>query len=60
MAQKRAAFTEAEVRRALKAARREGFRRVELTATLEGLKIVAVQEPADPAEPAEDHVARLD
>lgn len=59
MAQKRAAFTEAEVRRALKAARREGFRRVELTATPEGLKIVAVQEPELDL-PAPDHLARLD
>lgn len=43
MSPRRAAFTETEVRRALKAAKAEGFDRVELTPTPDGLKIVATR-----------------
>lgn len=40
MTARRASFTETEVRRALKAARAEGFGRVELIPSAHGLKIV--------------------
>ena len=40
MSQRRAQFTEVEVRRALKAAKAEGFDRVELTQTPDGVKVV--------------------
>lgn len=40
MTARRASFTETEVRRALKAAKAEGFGRVELIPSREGLKIV--------------------
>lgn len=47
---RRATFTEAEVRRALKAAKAEGFARVEMIQSPEGLKLVierdAKNEPA--------------
>ncbi len=43
MTARRASFTETEVRRALKAAKAEGFQRVELTPTKDGLKIVVEQ-----------------
>jgi hypothetical protein len=43
MSPRRAKFTEVEVRRALKAAKAEGFDRVELTPTPDGLKIVATR-----------------
>lgn len=43
MTARRASFTETEVRRALKAAKAEGFQRVELTSTKDGLKIVVEQ-----------------
>lgn len=40
MSPRRASFTETEVRRALKAAKAEGFDRVELTPTPDGVKVV--------------------
>lgn len=56
---RRLPYTEADLRRAMRAAKKEGFRRVELTATPEGLKIVAAL-GLDPADPVEGHVAHLD
>jgi hypothetical protein len=57
MTARRASFTETEVRRALKAAKAEGFQRVELTPTKDGLKIVVEQvargEPDDMIEDLE-------
>lgn len=43
--ERRPSYSEADLRRAMRAARKEGFQVVELTPTPEGLKIVArVQE----------------
>lgn len=39
--ERRTPYTEADLRRAMRAARKEGFQVVELTPTPEGLKIVA-------------------
>lgn len=48
MSGRRPAYSEADLRRALKAAKKEGFRVVELTPTPNGLKVVARldEEPA--------------
>lgn len=51
MTQRRASFSEAEVRRAMKAAKKEGFKVIELTPTAHGLKIVArIESEPDPEE----------
>lgn len=57
--QRKRTYSEADLRRAMRAAKKEGFQRVELTATPEGIKIVAVL-GLDPAEPPEGHVSHLD
>ena len=38
--ERRPSYTEADLRRAMRAARKEGFQVVELTPTAEGLKVV--------------------
>ena len=48
---RRASFTEVEVRRVLKAAKAEGFARVELIQSAEGFKIVCEQTARERPEP---------
>ncbi len=48
MSGRRPAYSEADLRRALKAAKKEGFRVVELTPTPNGLKVVARLEDDQP------------
>jgi len=55
MTTRRASFTEVEVKRALKAAKAEGFDRVELIPSPDGLKIVCERVAhADKPEPVEE------
>lgn len=48
--ERRPSYTEADLRRAMRAARKEGFQVVELTPTAEGLKIVARVQDGDERE----------
>lgn len=55
MSKRPATFTEAEIRRAIRAAKAEGFDHVELVPSTEGLKIVCERMArAKPLEPVEE------
>lgn len=54
--ERRPSYSEADLRRAMRAARKEGFQVVELTPTPDGLKIVARVQDGD----ERDEVGKLD
>lgn len=56
MSKRRATFTEADLRRAMKAAKAEGFDRVELVDSPEGLKIVCERRGRDEAPSSVEHM----